>query len=45
MRARNIGWRIDYLLASAELSGRVAACTVQRDTGSSDHGPLIALFD
>ncbi len=45
MRARNIGWRLDYVLASASLAPRAASCQVQRETGTSDHGPVIAVFD
>ncbi len=45
MRQRNIGWRLDYLLASASLFDRVRGCTVQREFGTSDHAPVIAEFD
>lgn len=44
MRQRNIGWRIDYILASRALADRATSCTVQRETGTSDHGPVIAEF-
>jgi exodeoxyribonuclease III len=44
MRQRNIGWRLDYVLASRALADRVVSCVVQRETGTSDHGPVIALF-
>ena len=44
MRARNIGWRIDYVLASADLAARAVACPVQRDVGTSDHAPVVAQF-
>jgi exodeoxyribonuclease III len=44
LRQRNIGWRIDYVLASAPLAARATACTVQREVGSSDHGPVVATF-
>jgi exodeoxyribonuclease-3 len=44
MRARNIGWRLDYVLASKTLADRAASCAVQRETGTSDHGPVIAVF-
>ena len=44
MRARNIGWRIDYVLASAGLATRATACRVQREIGTSDHAPVIAEF-
>ena len=41
MRQRNIGWRIDYVLASRSLEPRLLACRVGRETGTSDHGPLV----
>lgn len=45
LRQRNIGWRIDYVLASSALARRVRRMTVQREVGTSDHGPVIAEFD
>src|SRR3954467_1543357 len=45
MRQRNIGWRLDYLLASESLYRRVRSCVVQREFGTSDHAPVIADFD
>lgn len=44
MRQRNIGWRIDYILASRDLAGRAVACTSHREFGTSDHAPVIATF-
>jgi exodeoxyribonuclease-3 len=44
MRQRNIGWRIDYILASAPLAARASACAAYREVGTSDHGPVIASF-
>jgi exodeoxyribonuclease III len=44
MRQRNIGWRLDYVLASESLYGRVNGCVVQREFGTSDHAPVIAEF-
>jgi exodeoxyribonuclease-3 len=44
MRARNIGWRIDYILASAALADRAVGCPVQREVGTSDHAPVVAVF-
>jgi exodeoxyribonuclease-3 len=43
-RARNIGWRLDYVLASAH-AARPTACIVERETGTSDHAPVIATFE
>src|ERR1043166_9176787 len=45
MRERNIGWRLDYVLASQAIYDRVSSCVIQREFGSSDHGPVIATFD
>ena len=45
MKQRNIGWRLDYVLASDALADRLVSCVVQRDVGTSDHGPVIATFD
>ena len=44
MRQRNIGWRIDYLLASAALAERATDCKVLAEVGTSDHAPVIATF-
>ena len=45
LRQRNIGWRIDYVLASASIAAKARSVTVQREVGTSDHGPVIADFD
>jgi exodeoxyribonuclease-3 len=44
MKQRNIGWRLDYVLASTPLSTRAYACRVLREFGTSDHGPVVAEF-
>ena len=44
MRARNIGWRLDYVLASSRLAERAVSCPVQKDVGTSDHAPVVATF-
>lgn len=44
MRARNIGWRLDYVLASEPLAARATACPVQTEIGTSDHAPVMASF-
>lgn len=41
MRQRNIGWRIDYILASKSLAARVVECAVLSDVGTSDHAPVM----
>jgi len=44
LRQRNIGWRIDYVVASDALAARVRRCTVLADFGTSDHAPVVAEF-
>ena len=44
MRQRNIGWRLDYILASEALAARATTCPVQREVGTSDHAPVVAEF-
>jgi exodeoxyribonuclease-3 len=47
--SRNIGWRIDHILANGALAERAVACRVDREPRGwekpSDHTPLIADFD
>jgi exodeoxyribonuclease III len=45
MKQRNIGWRLDYVFASQTLADRAVSCVVQRETGTSDHGPVVAMFE
>jgi exodeoxyribonuclease III len=45
MKQRNIGWRLDYVLATQAIADRVTSCVVQREVGTSDHGPVVAVFD
>jgi exodeoxyribonuclease-3 len=44
MRERNIGWRLDYVLASNPLAAQAAQCAVFREVGTSDHAPVLASF-
>jgi exodeoxyribonuclease-3 len=41
LRARNIGWRLDYVLASPGLADQATSCIVQADVGTSDHAPVV----
>jgi len=41
MRGRNIGWRLDYILASPAVAERAASCVVLADVGTSDHAPVM----
>ena len=44
-RARNVGWRIDYVLATRALAARAKESRVRRDFGTSDHAPVVVTFD
>jgi len=44
MRQRNIGWRLDYVLASQSLASRATECPSYREVGTSDHAPVVATF-
>jgi len=45
MRQRNIGWRLDYVLASRCLFEQIISCKVLTEVGTSDHAPVIADFN
>ena len=45
MKEKNVGWRIDYVLASSALASRAQSAAVQREIGSSDHGPVVVQLD
>jgi exodeoxyribonuclease-3 len=42
MRQKNIGWRLDYILASQRIAGRITRCSVLAQFGTSDHAPVVA---
>ncbi len=39
-RARNVGWRIDYILVSDKLKSKVKAASIHADVLGSDHCPI-----
>ena len=41
LRQRNIGWRLDYILASKSIAARAQSCVVLADVGTSDHAPVV----
>jgi exodeoxyribonuclease-3 len=45
MRQRNIGWRLDYVLASTSIADRAVSCPSFREVGTSDHAPVVATFE
>ncbi len=38
---KNVGWRIDYQIASPQLKGAARAATIVKDRRFSDHAPLV----
>jgi exodeoxyribonuclease-3 len=45
LRQRNIGWRIDYVLAAAPLAATARSSVSRREFGTSDHAPVVVTFD
>lgn len=45
LRQRNIGWRLDYVLAAKHLASKAASCSVLASFGTSDHAPVVASFN
>ncbi|UCD00320.1 MAG: exodeoxyribonuclease III [Phycisphaerales bacterium] len=47
--ARNLGWRLDHIMATVPLAERSTACTIERQLRAaerpSDHAPIVAEFD
>ncbi len=44
-RANNVGWRLDYHLATPALAAKARRETIYRDRPFSDHAPLIIDYD
>ncbi|HEX7809128.1 MAG TPA: exodeoxyribonuclease III [Thermoanaerobaculia bacterium] len=44
MKERNIGWRLDYVLATESLAKTAVSCPSMREIGTSDHAPVVATF-
>ncbi|HEY0930262.1 MAG TPA: exodeoxyribonuclease III [Gemmatimonas sp.] len=44
-RARNVGWRIDYVLVSSSLQQHVKAADIHADVMGSDHCPVSITLD
>jgi exodeoxyribonuclease-3 len=45
LRQRNIGWRLDYVLASSAIAAKCRAAQVAREGTTSDHGPVTVEID
>ena len=44
-RANNVGWRIDYQIATPGIAAKARAARVYKDHRFSDHAPLIVDYD
>lgn len=44
-RERNVGWRLDYILVSADLAGRVVEADTHPEVEGSDHCPVSVVLD
>jgi exodeoxyribonuclease-3 len=44
LRQRNIGWRIDYVLACPAIAGTASSSRSRREFGTSDHAPVVVTF-
>ena len=43
--AKNVGWRIDYQVASPRLAGKARGASIYKDERFSDHAPLTIDYD
>lgn len=43
-REKNVGWRIDYVLANEPLASTAKSSRIRRDFGTSDHGAVVVEF-
>ena len=43
--AKDVGWRIDYQIATAEFARRATAASVWKSSRFSDHAPLVVDYD
>ena len=45
MREKNVGWRLDYQIATPGIAKKARAARVFKDQRFSDHAPLIIDYD
>ncbi|MHB8939167.1 MAG: endonuclease/exonuclease/phosphatase family protein, partial [Thiobacillus sp.] len=43
--AKNVGWRIDYQIATPGIAAKASSASVYKDQRFSDHAPLIVDYD
>jgi exodeoxyribonuclease-3 len=44
-RERNVGWRIDYQIATPGLAATARRCSIYKARRFSDHAPLVIDYD
>ena len=44
-REKNVGWRLDFVCTSPAVTAAALRCTALREFGTSDHGPVTAVFE
>jgi exodeoxyribonuclease-3 len=44
-RAKNLGWRIDYHMATKELQNKLKSAVILSDVKHSDHCPIVLEID
>jgi exodeoxyribonuclease-3 len=44
-RAKNVGWRIDYQIATPEIARKATDVSIYKAERFSDHAPLIIDYD
>ncbi len=44
-RQKNVGWRLDFVCTSPAVTAKAVRCTGLREFGTSDHGPVTAVFE
>lgn len=44
-RARNVGWRIDYILLSTKIKNKLISANIYQDVLGSDHAPVSVVVD
>jgi exodeoxyribonuclease-3 len=44
-RERNVGWRLDYILVSADLAPRLVAADTHPEIVGSDHCPVSVVLE
>ncbi|MBX3639465.1 MAG: exodeoxyribonuclease III [Nitrosomonas sp.] len=43
--AKNVGWRIDYQIATPDIAGKARKAAIYKESRFSDHAPLIIHYD